>query len=56
MTPEVEQCVGVIASRAPGFVPRVGIVLGSGLGDYADQVQAICRAFRRRVSPDTPAS
>jgi purine nucleotide phosphorylase len=41
MTPEVEQCVGVIRSRAPGFVPRVGIVLGSGLGEYADQVQTV---------------
>ena len=27
--------------RAPDFVPRVGIVLGSGLGDYADQVQTV---------------
>ena len=38
---EVEQCVGIIRSRAPGFVPRVGIVLGSGLGDYADQVETV---------------
>lgn len=41
MTPEVEQCVGLIRSRAPGFVPRVGIVLGSGLGDCADQAQIV---------------
>ncbi len=30
-----------IAAAAPGFVPRVAIVLGSGLGGLADQVQAV---------------
>ena len=28
----------VIAERAPGFTPRVGIVLGSGLGGLADRI------------------
>ena len=36
MTTAVEQCVAVIRARAPAFTPRVGIVLGSGLGGYAD--------------------
>ena len=31
----------VIASRAPGFRPKVAVVLGSGLGGFADDVKAI---------------
>lgn len=31
----------VIARYAPGFRPRVAIVLGSGLGGFADQVKAV---------------
>jgi purine-nucleoside phosphorylase len=37
----VEQCVAVIRARAPGLAPRAGIVLGSGLGGYADEVEAV---------------
>jgi xanthosine phosphorylase len=29
------QAVHIIQQRCPGFVPKVGIVLGSGLGDFA---------------------
>src|SRR5687768_16649236 len=35
----VEQCLQVIRAHAPGFAPRAGIVLGSGLGGYADEVE-----------------
>lgn len=31
----------VIARRAPGFRPKVAVVLGSGLGGFADQLQAV---------------
>lgn len=31
----------VIARRAPGFRPKVAVVLGSGLGGFADQVQQV---------------
>ena len=31
----------VIARRAPGFRPKVAVVLGSGLGGFADQVKAV---------------
>lgn len=41
MTTDVEQCVHLIRAHAPDFVPRVGLVLGSGLGSYADQVDAV---------------
>jgi len=39
MTNAVDQCLGIIRARAPGFSPHAGIVLGSGLGDYADQAE-----------------
>ena len=63
MTTEVHECVAVIRARAPAFTPRVGIVLGSGLGGYADQAEpvatipyATCRAFRYPASRVIPAS
>ena len=41
----------VIRSRAPDFTPRVGLILGSGLGDLADAIEApiailVCRSSR----------
>ncbi|MFI5001945.1 MAG: purine-nucleoside phosphorylase [Reyranellales bacterium] len=30
-----------IAARAPGFKPKVAVVLGSGLGGFADEVKAV---------------
>jgi purine-nucleoside phosphorylase len=41
MTTAVEQCVSLIRARGPEFRPRVGIVLGSGLGSYGDEVEAV---------------
>lgn len=41
MTTAVEQCVGAIRARAKDFAPRAGIVLGSGLGAYADEVKPV---------------
>lgn len=38
MTPDA--AADAIGRRAPGFTPRVGIVLGSGLGPLADTIQA----------------
>lgn len=34
----IDEAVGVIRSRTD-FEPEVGLILGSGLGDYADQIQ-----------------
>ena len=38
MTPSARQALAVIADRHPGFRPRVGVVLGSGLGGLAGQL------------------
>lgn len=38
MSGEIERCVAEIARRAPGFVPQIGLVLGSGLSDFADEI------------------
>lgn len=38
MNGEIDQAVALIRTRAPGFAPRVGLVLGSGLGDFAEAV------------------
>ena len=34
-----EDAAKVIAERAPAFTPRVGIVLGSGLGGLAERIE-----------------
>lgn len=36
---DIERALSVIAAAAPGFVPRYGVVLGSGLGRFAEQVR-----------------
>jgi purine-nucleoside phosphorylase len=33
---ELQECVAVVRQRAPGFTPKAGIILGSGLGSFAD--------------------
>lgn len=38
MSGEIDLCLAEIGRRAPGFVPRVGLVLGSGLSDVADAI------------------
>lgn len=38
MTAEARKAAAVIAERAPGFAPKVGMILGSGLGGLGDQI------------------
>ena len=35
----VDACVATIRQRAPGFAPKVGLILGSGLGAFADSLE-----------------
>jgi xanthosine phosphorylase len=37
----VNGAADVVAERAPGFVPRLGLVLGSGLGTVADAIRPV---------------
>jgi len=36
---QVEACVTAIRQRAPGFAPSLGVILGSGLGEFADSLE-----------------
>ncbi len=38
MSGDARAAAAVVAERAPGFVPRVGLVLGSGIGGLADAI------------------
>jgi purine-nucleoside phosphorylase len=40
MATPLEACVAAIRAKAPGAAPKVGIILGSGLGAFADGLQA----------------
>jgi len=35
----IKKCVGIINKAIPGFRPKIGIILGSGLGAISDQIQ-----------------
>jgi purine nucleotide phosphorylase len=41
MSDDIARCVSVVRAAAPGFAPRVGLVLGSGLGGLAGDVRAV---------------
>jgi purine-nucleoside phosphorylase len=38
---QVDACLAVIHQAASGFVPQIGVVLGSGLGSFADRVDTV---------------
>lgn len=37
---KVHECVAAVQHRAPGLAPRAAIILGSGLGDFADALES----------------
>ena len=41
MTPEIASAVEAIRQRADGFQPKVALILGTGIGGLADQVDAV---------------
>jgi purine-nucleoside phosphorylase len=36
---KVQECVAVVKQRASGLAPKAAVILGSGLGDFADSLQ-----------------
>ena len=42
-TNNVAEVVDIVGARAPGFAPKVGLVLGSGLGDLAHEIEDAIR-------------
>jgi len=51
----LDACKAVVAQRAPGFQPRLGIILGSGLGAFADSLEKPV-VIDYRDLPDFPTS
>lgn len=47
---KLDQCYEAVKDQLP-FVPKLALILGSGLGDYADHV-TVERLFRTRASKD----
>ncbi|WP_025899698.1 purine-nucleoside phosphorylase [Sneathiella glossodoripedis] len=50
-----QKAADFIKEQAPGFMPRVGIVLGSGLGGLADKIDAVASLNFTDI-PDFPRS
>ena len=51
----LDACTAVIAKKAPGFTPKLGVILGSGLGAFADSLERPISIDYREL-PDFPTS
>ena len=51
----LDACVRVVKERAPGFQPKLGVILGSGLGAFADSLERAVSVDYREL-PDFPTS
>lgn len=51
----IDACVAAIRTKAPNFTPHLGIILGSGLGDFADALER-STAIPYNTLPDFPTS
>lgn len=51
----LDACVSTIRAKASGFTPRLGVILGSGLGAFADSLERAV-AIDYRELPDFPTS
>lgn len=50
MRDQIQESLALIRARAPGFAPRVGLVLGSGLGGLTDHVTPAAEILYRDLS------
>jgi xanthosine phosphorylase len=55
MTLDTHKAADFVKDAAPGFTPRVGIVLGSGLGDLAEKIETVASIDYEKI-PDFPTS
>lgn len=55
MTLDPHKAADFVKKAAPGFTPRVGIVLGSGLGDLAEKIEMVASIDYETI-PDFPRS
>lgn len=55
LLPRLDACADVIRKKAPGFTPTLGIILGSGLGAFADTLERPVSIDYREL-PDFPTS
>lgn len=55
MTLDPHKAANFVKKAAPGFTPRVGIVLGSGLGDLAEKIEMVASIDYEAI-PDFPRS
>jgi len=55
MTLDPHKAADFVKNSAPGFAPRVGIVLGSGLGGLAEKIETIATIDYESI-PDFPTS
>jgi purine-nucleoside phosphorylase len=51
----LDACRAVVQQRAPGFAPKLGVILGSGLGAFADSLERSVSIDYREL-PDFPTS
>ena len=42
---QVDDCVGIINQTIASFKPEVGLILGSGLGQFCDNINTIASPF-----------
>ena len=38
---QIEDCIKVISNSAKGFRPQVGLILGSGLGQFCEHIEVV---------------
>nr|WP_214646495.1 purine-nucleoside phosphorylase [Sneathiella litorea] len=55
MTLDPHKAADFVKDAAPGFTPRVGIVLGSGIGDLAEKIELVASIDYENI-PDFPTS